>query len=127
MSSGMDPDDVRALIEQMNADTEYTAHPVGKKDVEFRLPPNLKDAQIDMSQMHMMDHSIWRCDGWGGRRQHARLRWTYQTRPAIGRVLLCPLGLHKETKVWKMRDGKPEYVQRRCQRCMRALGPKQQL
>ena len=120
-----DPAEILAMIARANAEGDYEAHQVGKADVEFRLPPDLSQVQIDTSLMHLMNHNIVHCTGYGGRRMHAKLRWNYQIKPWVRAQTMCRLGLHRPTPMWKMRNNKPEYVQRRCSCCMKMLGGKQ--
>lgn len=52
----------------------------------------MKIDELDLSQFHPLDHSIWskRCAGfYGGRRNHLKLWWDYQ----VPRWLTDPWGL----------------------------------
>lgn len=40
---------------------------------------------LDFSEFHPLDHSLWECKGYpGGRRRHLRFRWDYQWSEELG-------------------------------------------
>lgn len=69
---------------------------------EPRKPPDFTRAELDFSEYHPLDHSLWRCEHYpGGHRRHLQYRWEFQWHSRIRRWTRCPLGLHRWVQAWR--------------------------
>jgi len=68
-----------------------------------------KIEKLDFSKFHPLDHSVWLCMGYpGGIRRHIEYAWLFRWEPALARVLLCSIGLHRWCEGWKHREGEED-------------------
>lgn len=82
--------------------------------------PDWDNMELDFSEYHPLDHSIWRCGHYpGGWRRHFSHRWQFQWRDRAGRWK-CLLGRHK-MRTWYRRTEDRQFAPqfRSCERCHR--------
>lgn len=98
---------------------------------EYHEPPDLRGKEIDFSQAHFLDHTIWECGRgefqWGGRRQHFALMWEYKWGETVRQHTKCVLGFHRKVTMWTndQPGGTPAWVQIICRDCGAKLSNRQ--
>lgn len=70
---------------------------------EINGPPEI--GELDFSQAHFLDHSIWTCGSrpeieTGGRRRHLEYAWDLIWRPRLLSWTACRVGRHHPAKAW---------------------------
>lgn len=74
-------------------------------DSDDALPGPPEFGELDFSQAHFLDHSIWRCGQrpefeTGGRRRHIEYAWDLIWRPRLKSWTVCRIGRHHRVKGW---------------------------
>jgi hypothetical protein len=71
--------------------------------------PPLPTDELDFSQAHFLDHSLWVCRGgphrYGGRRGHLQVAWRYVWREQLRAATTCRIGRHRRVEAWQARRG----------------------
>jgi hypothetical protein len=83
-------------------------------------PPDYTGMNLDFSEFHPLDHSLWRCAGFpGGRRRHLSYRWQFQWGAEVRQRTLCVLRMHAWVRGWRRTDGEWTQLPAACLSCGR--------
>lgn len=83
--------------------------------------------ELDFSQAHFLDHSLWTCGSHpetqtGGRRRHIAYAWDFLWKPQLFAWTLCRIGRHKPVKGWRGRRSDAS-IFIACANCAKMLNP----
>lgn len=74
-------------------------------------PPDFDKMDLDFSDFHPLDHSVFACRDYpGGWQRHLRDQWVYRWHPAIRVRTLCVFGFHRWGQGWQRRGRDYEWT-----------------